>query len=61
MDPTSALHTLRHPDTDPDDRVDAAHDLIDWLHAGGFVPHGEDRHALLAEAQGIVTTIGLER
>ena len=61
MDPTSALHALRHPDTDPDDRVDAAHNLIDWLHAGGFVPDGEARDALLAEARHVVTTIGLER
>lgn len=61
MDPTSALHTLRHPDTDPDGRVDAAHDLIDWLHAGGFVPDGEDRDALLDEAREVVTSVGLER
>ena len=61
MDPTTALNTLRDPDRDPDDRVDAAQDLIDWLDAGGFVPDGEDRAALVVEARRVVSSVGLER
>jgi hypothetical protein len=49
MDPSVALDQLRHPDTDPDERYDAAVALADWLQRGGFVPDGESRGALLAE------------
>lgn len=57
MDPTVALEQLRHPDTDPDDRYDAAVALADWLHRGGFVPDGETRHALTAEIDTVLAAL----
>ena len=46
MDPTTALRVMRDPDAELDERIDAARDLIAWLHGGGFTPVGEDRIAL---------------
>ena len=50
MDPTSALRIMRDSDAELDERIDAARDLIAWLHGGGFTLVGEDRIALLDEA-----------
>ena len=50
MDPTTAMRVMRDADAEPDDRIDAARDLIAWLHAGGFTPEGEDRTTLLTDA-----------
>lgn len=50
MDPTTALRVMRDPDAELDERIDAARDLIAWLHGGGFTPVGKDRIALLDEA-----------
>ena len=50
MDPTTALRVMRDPDVEFDERIDAARDLIAWLHGGGITPRGEDRIALLDEA-----------
>jgi hypothetical protein len=57
MDPTVTLEQLRHPDTDPDDRYDAAVALADWLQSGGFVPEDETRDGLLAEIDTILATL----
>lgn len=51
MDPTTTIHIMRDADAELDDRIDAARDLIAWLHAGGFTPVGEDRTTLLNEAR----------
>ena len=51
MDPTTAMRFMRNADAELDDRIDAARDLIAWLHAGGFTPEGEDRTRLLNEAR----------
>jgi hypothetical protein len=50
MDPTTALRVMRDPGAEFDERIDAARDLIAWLHGGGFTPVGEARIALLDEA-----------
>lgn len=57
MDPTVTLEQLRHPDTDPDERYDAAVALADWLQRGGFVPDGETRDALLTEIDTVLTAV----
>ncbi len=54
MDPNTALRVMRDPDVELDERIDAARDLIAWLHGGGFTPAGEDRIALLDEAGRLV-------
>lgn len=51
MDPTTAMRVMRDTDAELDDRIDAARDLIAWLHAGGFTLEGEDRTTLLNEAR----------
>jgi hypothetical protein len=50
MDPTTAMRVMRDHDAELDERIDAARDLIAWLHGGGFTPVAEDRIALLDEA-----------
>ncbi|MBU3688391.1 MAG: hypothetical protein B7C54_11685 [Acidimicrobiales bacterium mtb01] len=50
MDPTATVRIMRDTDNEFDERIDAARDLIAWLHGGGFTPAGEDRVALLDEA-----------
>ena len=50
MDPTACLRIMRDPTEPLDDRADAADALLAWITAGGFVPAGEDRNIVLAQA-----------
>lgn len=42
MDPNAAWGVLCDRSADVLDRVDAACDLIEWVHSGGFLPDGWD-------------------
>jgi hypothetical protein len=55
MDPTATLAQIRHPNTDPDDRIDLAIDLAEWVQSQGFIPAGETRGQLLADLGRIIT------
>lgn len=36
MDPNAAAKIMRDPHADLDERIDATHDLSDWVNGGGF-------------------------
>lgn len=48
MDPIVTYCQMLDDTADPDDRVEAALALGDWIRSGGFLPHGTERAEVIS-------------